>query len=222
MEPLLVILFVLLIGALIAYSFYAAAQRRKLLAQWAHSRLLHFNSGKDYGMDSRFPDFKCLHRGRSRAAFNIVTGRLGEHPVTAFDYRYTTGSGKNRRTHRFSAMIVSAPFPLKPLFIRREGFFDKVTEFFGADDIDFESAEFSRKFFVKSPDKKWAYDVIHQRMMEYLLSGPKFSIQMNGDSIIAWRDNNVLSPDDFESAFGLIEGMLERLPDYLVKQQKGQ
>jgi hypothetical protein len=172
-------------------------------------------------MDSCFPDFKCLHRGRSRHAHNIITGQLAGREITAFDYRYTTGSGKNKRTHSFSAIIVTAPFPLKPLFIRREGFFDKVTEFFGADDIDFESAEFSRKFFVKSTDKKWAYDVIHQRMMEYLLTAPKFAIQFAGNSIIAWHQST-FTPDDFQSAFDLIEGMIQRLPEYLVKQQTGQ
>jgi len=221
MEPLFVILFILLIGAGIAYAIYAAAQRRKLLSKWAQRRSLHFNPAKTYDLDSCFPNSKCLHRGRSRHAFNIITGQLGGREITAFDYRYTTGSGKNRQTHNFSAIIVTAPLPLKPLFIRREGFFDKVTEFFGADDIDFESAEFSRKFFVKSPDKKWAYDVIHQRMMEYLLTAPKYAIQFAGDSIIAWN-NRRFSPGDFQSAFDLIDGMLERLPEYLVKQQTGQ
>jgi len=221
MEPLFVILIVILIGAVIAYSIYAAAQRRKLLSEWAHSRSLRFNPAKIHDMDSRYGDFKCLHRGRNRHALNIITGQFDGREITAFDYRYTTGSGKNRQTHNFSAMIVAAPIPLKPLFIRREGFFDKVTEFFGADDIDFESAEFSRKFFVKSPDKKWAYDVIHQRMMEYLLGAPKHSIQFAGDSIIAWSALR-FTPDDFQAAFDMIEGMLQRLPEYLVKQQTGQ
>ncbi|MDP6636440.1 MAG: hypothetical protein QGG42_16185 [Phycisphaerae bacterium] len=221
MEPVFVILVVLLIGAGIAYAIYAAAKRRKLLGQWAQRNSLNFSPGKVYEMDSRFPDFKCLHRGRSRHAFNIITGQLNEREIIAFDYRYTTGSGKNRQTHNFSAVIVTAPMPLKPLFIRREGFFDKVTEFFGADDIDFESAEFSRKFFVKSPDKKWAYDVIHQRMMEYLLSAPKFAIQFSANSIIAWR-KQTFTPTDFQSAFDLIEGMIDRLPEYLVRQQTGQ
>ena len=221
MEPLVVILFILLVCAVIAYAIYAAAQRRKELAAWAQSKALNFSPAKIHDMDSSFRDFKCLHRGRSRRAFNVITGQLGGREIIAFDYRYTTGSGKNRQTHNFSAMIVTAPLPLKPLYIRREGFFDKITEFFGADDIDFESAEFSRKFFVKSPDKKWAYDVIHQRMMEYLLGAPKFAIQFAGDSIIAWRQTT-FKPDEFQSAFDLIEGILDRLPEYLVRQQEGQ
>ena len=43
-------------------------------------------------------------------------------------------------------------------------------EFFGHDDIDFESAEFSRNFYVKSSDRKWAFDILHARAMEFLLA----------------------------------------------------
>ena len=221
MGTLYIILIISFIVAAAAYSMYATAQRQKLLSQWAHSRSLRFNPAKTSKMDSRYVEFKCLHRGHSRHAYNIITGQLGGLEIIAFDYQYTTGSGKNRQTNNFSAMIVTAPIPLKPLFIRREGFFDKFTEFFGIDDIDFESAEFSRKFFVKSPDKKWAYDVIHQRMMEYLLTTPEFVIQFADNSIIAWNERT-FTPDDFQPAFDMIEGMLDRLPEYLAKQQTGQ
>ncbi len=220
MEPVFVILVILVIAGIIAFGIYAAAKRRKELSDWARKHGLHFSPVKIYDMDSNYCEFKCLQQGRSRFAYNIITGQHHERELLAFDYQYTTGSGKNKHTHRFSAMIVTSPILLKPLFIRREGFFDKITEFFGADDIDFESAEFSRKFFVKSPDKKWAYDVIHQRMMEYLLTAPKFSIQMFGDSIIAWS-NVTFKPNDFQDAFDMIEGVIERFPEYLVKQQTG-
>jgi len=217
MEPAVVILVILVVGALIAWGIYAAAQRRKELSAWAHSNGLSFSPGKDYGMDDRFGDFQCLRRGSSRCAYNVITGQLDGREIVAFDYRYTTGSGKNRQTHSFSAIVVDADMPLKGLHIRREHFFDKVTEFFGLDDIDFESAEFSRRFHVKSPDKKWAYDVIHQRMMEYLMSAPEFSIQFAGRHIIAWRSSR-FTPVDFQAGFDLIAGILERLPDYLVRQ----
>ena len=63
------------------------------------------------------------------------------------------------------------PFRNVPdLLIRPEGFFDKVAGAFGFDDIDFESEEFSRAFFVKSSDKRFAYDVLHPRMLELLMA----------------------------------------------------
>ena len=213
-----IVIIVILVIAGIAYAYYAAAQRRKELIAWAHSHGMSFNPSKDHGFDDRHSNFKCLRRGHSRYAYNIMEGRWGEMPIMAFDYHYATGSGKNRSDHYFSAVIITSGIPLKPLYIRREGFFDKLTEFFGFDDIDFESAEFSRKFYVKSSDKRWAYDVIHQRMMEYLMAAPDFGIQFDLMHIIAWRGRK-FKPADFEAAAGLISGILDRLPEYLLKKQ---
>ena len=215
-----IVIIVILVIAGISYAFYAAAQRRKELAAWAYANGMSFDPSKDRSFDARYGNFQCLRQGHSRYAYNIMSGRWSDLPITAFDYHYATGSGKNRSDHYFSAVIIAGPVPLKPLYIRREGFFDKLTEFFGFDDIDFESAEFSRKFFVKSPDKRWAYDVIHQRMMEYLLAAPDFGIQFDLMHIIAWHSRK-FSPADFQAAAEMISGILDRLPEYLVRQQVG-
>ena len=214
----LIIVFIVAVVAVIVMAVLSSAKRRKELMAWANSRRLTFAPGKDHNMDSRFGAFKCLHCGDSRYAYNVITGDWKGLPFVGFDYHYETGSGKNRSTHTFSAVVLGSPVPLKPLYIRREGFFDKITEFFGLDDIDFESAEFSRKFYVKAQDKRWAYDVIHQRMMEYLLLAPEFTLQFDFGAVIAWRDQ-LFGVDKFESAAELIRGMYDRLPDYVVKQQ---
>ena len=93
-----------------------------------------------------------------------------------------------------------------------------MTDFFGFNDIDFESAEFSRKFYVKAKDRRWAYDIIHQRMIEYLLEAPKFHIQLDSKDIMVWR-NRRFSEQDFDDAFALIQDILDRLPNYVKKQQ---
>ena len=214
----LFILVAIVVIVLVGVGIYRSAQRRKELAAWAHSHGLSFSSAKDHGMDERLGDFKCLRQGHSRYAYNIMEGLWAGASMTAFDYHYATGSGKNESDYHFSAVILQSSIPLKPLFIRREGLFDKITEFFGHDDIDFESAEFSRTFYVRAPDKRWAYDVIHQRMMEYLMSAGNFSVQFDCGHVIAWTSRRA-NPAGFEAAAELIRGMLDRLPDYLVRQQ---
>ena len=136
----------------------------------------------------------------------------------AFDYHYVTGSGKNRSTHYFSAIILRSDVQLKPLSIRPEGIFDRVTEFFGLDDIDFESAEFSRRFYVKSPDKRWAYDVIHPRTMTFLLSMLHFSIELDRTHVIVWK-NRRFDTEAFETAIAIAAGLLDNLPTYLTDKQ---
>ena len=96
-----------------------------------------------------------------------------------------------------------------------------MSEFFGFDDIDFESAEFSKKFFVKAKDKRWAYDVIHTRAMELLLGSPRLTIQFDNCHIIAFRENRLFKPHEFGEAGDVTTGLLDLLPDYVVEQQKG-
>jgi len=208
------------LAALIAFGVWCRAKRRKELAAWASRKGLTFRPERDSGFDERYPAFGCLRRGYGRFASSIAEGDWNGRRVTAFDYRYVTGSGKNRQTHHFSAMILRSNVPLKPLRIRSENVFDRVTEFFGLDDIDFESAEFSREFHVKAADKRWAYDVLHQRTMEFLLSMPRFSIEFDDRHVIAWR-NRLFNVETFESAIVAAEGILDRMPEYVVRQQGG-
>ena len=225
--PFIIGIFIVLVVVLVVYGFYAAAQRRKALAAWARSKGLSFDQSKDYSFEERFGDFDCLSQGDSdHYAYNIMSGQWSARPILAFDYHYETHStdSKGRRTsssHYFSAVVITSDIPLKPLYIRREGFFDKIGQFFGFDDIDFESAEFSRKFYVKSPDKRWAYDVIHTRTMEHLLASANFSIRFDRAHVIAWR-SRTNKPADFEAAAELISGILDRLPEYVVRRQKGE
>jgi len=208
------------LAALLAIAIWGSAKRRKELEVWAAGRGLRFSAARDAGFDERYRGFGCLRRGYSRCAYNIAEGDWNSRHVTAFDYRYVTGSGKNRQTHRFSAIIFRSHVTLKPLRMRSENVFDRVSEFFGLDDIDFESAEFSREFHVKSSDKRWAYDVLHQRTMEFLLSMPRFSIEFDDHHVIAWR-NRRFNVETFESAIAVAEGILDRLPEYAVHEQEG-
>ena len=213
------VLIVLFVAAVIGVAIYFGAKRRKDIATWASQAGLSFSPGTDRSFDNRYPEFGCLRRGHSRAAFNIASGVRHGRNVEAFDYRHVTGQGKNRTTHHFSAIILQSTVPLKPLRIRSENVLDKLTEFFGADDIDFESDRFSREFHVKSPDKKWAFDVIHQGTMAFLLASPRFAIEFDVRHVIVWR-NRRFKPEQFEDALGVAEGLLDRLPEYLLREQR--
>jgi len=198
--------------------------RKKELAGWAFSKGLNFNPAHDSVIDNRYSYFKCLQRGENRYGFNIVEGNIGSRPARAFDYHYEThhtdSKGQRHTTHHyFSAVAVEANLPLKPLFIRNERLFDKLTEFIGFDDIDFESSEFSKKFYIKSPDKKWAYDVLHQATMEFMLGAPRFDIEFGGRQVIAYR-NNTFKTMEFEEALNLVNGILDRLPESLLRELK--
>jgi len=199
-----------------------AAARREALAAWASAHGLIYSQGRRCVGEEEI--FGCLRQGSNRYGENWITGNYHSWGMKAFDYHYETHStdSKGRRQthhHYFSAIIVQSKCPLGPLEIRPEGFFDKVGEFFGLDDIDFESAEFSRRFFVKSRDKRWAYDIIHQETMQFLLDhAANFRIALAGQCAIVW-DGSLFTPEEYDQAAALLTGVLGRIPEHVIEQR---
>lgn len=228
-EQTLGILFVVgIVAIIIALAVYAhkKAEKRKLAIEaWAKSQSFGFTRDRDPHFGARFP-FSGLNTGDRRYAHNISTGQRSDYVVRAFDYHYVTYStdSKGRRqthTHQFSAVIIGTEYTFKPLNIRSENFFDKIGEFIGFDDIDFELAEFSREFHVKSPDRKWAFDVLHQDSMEFLLASPRFQVEFL-DSFVMVRRRWAFNPEEFGPALDVAAGLVDRLPQSVVRELKGQ
>jgi hypothetical protein len=216
---ILVFCLILIIGIAIL-AVMLTAKRRKNLCTFATNHRLIFRGKRDYALERRFPAFACLKEGSHRYGYNVMTGDWRGRHITAFDWHYQVQNGKNTTHYNFSAVVLGSPVPLKPLLIRREHLGDKLKAFFGFDDIDFESAEFSRRFFVSSTDRKWAYDVLHQRTIEYLMTAPEFSVQFGPDCAIAWR-HRIFTADEFAVAADHLRNILELLPEWLVRQQQG-
>lgn len=203
-----------LIVALIALKFRADAKRREELFAFAVRHGFEFYIEDAIGVKSLYGDFSLLSRGDSRKAYNIMSGPMGKWEIKAFDYRYSTGSGKSRQTHYLSAVVLDTDVRFSAITIRPENLFDRIAGAVGFDDIDFESHEFSRQFYVKSNDKKFAYDVIHPRMMEFLIANPEWSIEMLGRSIMICN-GRTLRPEEFEKALSFADSFLGLFPDYL-------
>ncbi len=213
-------IFAILVAAFIGIAVWRGAVRRKTLLAWASSRGLVLLPGRDARFDDRHPSFRALRRGHSRYAHHRMEGNFNGRRVVAFDYHYVTGSGKNRHVHQFSAVLLESRIPLKPLLIRSENILDRIGEVFGLDDLDFESSEFSRAYHVRSPDRRWAYDVLHARTIDFLLQRPKHNLQFDETYALIWRGRR-LRPEEFDQALEIASGVLDRLPNYVVSQQTG-
>jgi len=221
----IVIMIVFVIVAAV-FSHRAAKKRQAELLAWATTNGFSYALGEDRSLEERFPLHRCLREGSKRYAENVMEGERDGRGVCAFDYHYETYSsnskgGRQTHHHHFSAVVIDTGLPLKALNIRSENFLDKITEFVGYDDIDFELTEFSNKFYVQAPDRKWAYEVLHQSTMEFLLESPRFTLEMAGPWLMARRTGR-LKPEHFSGALGVAEGILDRLPRYLLRQLKGE
>jgi len=219
MEPLIIIGVIAVIIVLAIAGYVSAQKRRQAMMELAARLGLRFDPRKDWDLAERYNFLDKLRAGSNRYAFNTLSGDYQGHAVTAFDYHYethSTDSKGHRQTHHhyFSCFILRLPRSFPELVIGREGFFSKVAQAFGYDDIDFESYEFSRKFCVRSPNKKFAYDVCHARMMEYLLTNDDLTIEIDQDSL-ALTFGSRLSPDGIEANLNRLVALRSLLPEYL-------
>ena len=226
MESGFFIIVILIVVALIAFGYWRKEQRKKELMAWASAHSLNFDPGRRSGMDSEFLEFGVLRQGSNRYGYNFLEGNWKDYVFTGFDYHYETYStdSKGRRQthhHHFSAVTLRSKMSLKQLVIRPEGIFDKLKDFFGYNDIDFESAEFSKKFHVSAKDKRWAYDVLHARAIEFLMQQTRYHIQFDQHHIIVYQGGRVFSPESFADAANVVVGLLEMLPEYVIQQQAG-
>lgn len=199
----------------------AKDRRQKELSEWARSRGFDY-SATEALMKFRCQPFECLQKGDYCHSYNVMEGTSGNRRVRAFDHHYysETEPGRDKDHHYFSAVVIETDLPLLPLTIRPRGPLDEVTEFIGFEETGFESAEFSQKFFVKSPDRRWAYDVVHQKTMELMLAHPHFLIDFQGSQIMVYYHDRMFSLEEFESALKVVTGILDNLPESVVRDLK--
>jgi len=213
-EPLIIVGVIAVILAVLVLGYLAARKRREAMRAAAARLGLRFEPRKNRGLARQYRFLDKLRQGSNRYAFNILSGSYQGHDVMLFDYHYQTGSGKNTHHHYFSFFILQLPISFPELVIDKEGFFSKIAQAVGYDDIDFESHEFSRRFCVRSRDKKFAYDVCNVRMIEYLLSNTDLSIEIDGDSLaISFRRR--LAPEQIEPNLNRLFTVRSLMPEYL-------
>lgn len=88
---------------------------------------------------SRCATMKTFNRGSGRRFYNAIQGDAGDTRITIGDYRFTTGSGKNRTTHVHTICILeSASLSTPHCYLRPErAILDKLGAFLGGQDINF-------------------------------------------------------------------------------------
>lgn len=222
---LVVIVVVVLVGVGMYYAHKAEQERTEALRAIAQENGWTFNSVRDYAHASTYRAFGVFSRGHSRRASNTIEGgvTINDHPhhlkMGDYEFKETTHNGKQSQTttYRFSYLCLHLPYmDIPDLFIRREHLFDKIGAALGFDDIDFESAEFSRNFHVSASDKRFAYDVISPGMMEFLLASPKVGVEMRSGIICVHTGMGRWDPPEFLAHLAWVYHFIDRWPDHVV------
>lgn len=207
---------VVVIGFIVWLSFYFDNKRRQ---QWLEvATALGFESLTIFPpeLDGIVGRSTLLTTGRQRAWSNIFQRRVDSLGVVFGDYRYTVGHGKNTKLwYQTIILFHSSAFKAPRFEIKPEGWFSRIGEMLGAQDIDFADApEFSKKYVLKSEDEAAVRDFFRPDILELLAGLQNLCLEVREGSLMFWFDRRTVPPLEFkamfEQAFGVYTAMSQR------------
>lgn len=187
--PLAVVGSIVLVGSIVWFGWHSHKKRVAAFHAFAGQRAWVYTE-RDDALARRYGGTP-FGRGKRPKAKHVLSGRFRDRGVTCFDYEYITQSqGSNgqtqTQTHRYAIFTVALPAFVPTLEVSREGLLSSIGRKLGVHDIELESEDFNRRFKVISDDRKLAYDVLHPRMMEWLLHNDGPPWRFEGDALVAW------------------------------------
>lgn len=199
---------------LLYFSWYSKKKRREELALAARQLGLTYAAVDHVGILS-YP-FALVQKGDGRGAENLLTGSWNGIELVEFDYWYYDESrdskgNTSRSYHRFSCVMAAVALGGAHLTLGREDVFTRLADSIGLRDIEFETEEFNNAFNVKCADRKFANDVVDQRMMQWLLqAGGDWSYEIVGGDALVYCDR--LKPLALVPLLGTLKGFRDQIP----------
>lgn len=184
-------------GVVLYVAWWREKQRREKLMQVAME--LGYNYEPEALVHAELPQFKLFDRGRSRQSKNVLRRGAGGRETIVFDYQYTTGSGKNKSTHRQTVAAFRWAGTQLPRFeLGPESWWHAVGEALGWKDIDFDSfPEFSRRYRLKGDDETAIRSVFTPGVIGFFeTQEPKWTIEAWGDWLIVHKPGSRPKPEE--------------------------
>jgi hypothetical protein len=163
---------VLILG--VGFYFQHKARKKKIAAFTAFAGQRGWTyTQRDRSLVSRFLG-DPFGEGHGRDVEHVLRGEHRGRTIMVFEYSYreTHGSGNEQRTetYRFTVAALSLPAGKPTLQVSREGFGRKLLGIVGVRDLQLESEQFNTAFHIKTDNDRFAYDILHPRMMEWMLA----------------------------------------------------
>jgi hypothetical protein len=159
--------------------------------------------------------FDVMERGTSKAVWFHMWPPSGGDSV--FRYQYTTGTGKNRSTSRYTCALVPVPFNAPHLTIGPEGFWSSLGQMVGIRDVEIESAVFNDRYRVSCDDERFAITLLDHDMIAWLLSpssgGGTVRFELVGNGLLCVSDE--LPFEQMPSLLAWASQVRQHLPEVL-------
>jgi hypothetical protein len=198
-------------------------RRRKIAAftAFAVERGWHY-AERDRSLVDRFLG-EPFGRGHNRTAEHVLRGEYRGRQITAFEYSYkeTRNNGQEQRTETYTHTVVALSLPsAKPtLQVGRQGLGRKLLGLVGVRDLQLESEQFNDTFHIKTDNDRFAYDVLHPRMMEWMLGDQRAlttSFRFERGDLMTW-DRNRMEPPRVQWMLDYLCDVLDQVPGFVWK-----
>jgi len=218
---LLIIAAIVIVGLVLYFQYQAHKKKVAAFTALATERGWRYTE-RDRGLANRFTGTP-FGEGHGRDARHVLRGSFRDREVLAFEYSYkeTTGSGNDRRTETYHHTVVSIglPAPKPTLQVNREGLGRKLLGFVGVRDLQLESEEFNKTFHIRAEDDKFAYDVLHPRMMEWMLADQRamsIPFRFERGDLVTWNEGKI-DVSEVDWMLNYVCDVLERVPPFVWK-----
>lgn len=203
--PVFLLMFFVPIAIVGVAVFFAWRHDKKRDAEFL-TAAFHLGWTMEEGVAAPPPEIEGFHLfglGYSRKTKNVHKGRPGSFDASLFDFRYTTGGGRNSKTHRQTVMALHLPESTLPTFeLRPENVFHRIGEAFGYQDIDLEQyPAFSKSYLLRGPDPAEIRETFSGEIVDYLERNGGWAINGGGSWIVVYRPGRRVKPDEL-SVFG--------------------
>ncbi len=212
--PVVMVVAVLaLVGGIIAWVAKKERERTEQLAALAQTLGFTFEPTADLEVMKGFGDLPLYRNGHSKRLTNVLTGQAGERDLKLFDYRYTTGSGKNSHTwNQTVALFPRAGEGLPDLVLAPENIFHKIGSAFGYQDIDFDtSPEFSAHYLLRGPDEMAIRSVFSADALNFFAQQRGWHVEIAGGSVAVYRSDRRCKPEDVRPFLEEVQSVLRVL-----------
>lgn len=203
-------------GAALVYDFYTETKRREIFLSLCEKLgfanqenpseslaqvFLEHKSNKD--------EFPFFLRGQNPHVVLLAERKNVDGQIFIGLLRYRSGTGKNKGTRRRSfCLYVNPSAQLPALQLYPEGFFMKILQSFGYQDIDLpQYPEFSKKFLLRGTDPAAIMQVFTPSLVKSLEDNPKICFEAHGHCLVLFREDR----EEVDSAFVEFLGGTARL-----------
>lgn len=160
--------------------------------------------------------FMLFNKGDGRGIENVMSGTWQGLQLREFDYWYyeesSDSNGNRSKTYyRFSCGFAWFNAYCPGLSVSREDLFSWVANRIGVPDIQLELEEFNRAFKVRCSERKFAFDFLDARMMQWMLDADSgFSYEVVAGMLLVYTKR--LPPLALTPVVGTLKQFHDQVP----------